>query len=269
MLANDPGPGISAWPIEDNMLNLEAQIQGPQDSPYEGGVYTLNIQMSDRYPLEPPRVRFLTPIYHPNIDSDGRICLDTLKMQPQGTWSPSININTLLLTIRVLMAQPNADDGLVPDITEEYKRDPSLWRRKAEQHTRSHAVHKALPAAATDTADKGQGEDWGGRGKQASAQEAASESGGEGEARQERGASPSPAEQDSGPQPQPQPQPAGQEVKHDGEGGEQEEWDDDDDDDDEEEDEGEDGEEEEEEEEEEVVASAFADAPATKKTRVL
>ncbi len=150
MLAEDPGPGISAWPVEGNMLHLEAQIQGPHGSPYEEGTYTLHVHMSERYPLEPPRVRFLTPIYHPNIDSDGRICLDTLKMQPQGTWSPSININTLLLTIRLLMAQPNADDGLVPEITEEFKRDPSLWRRRALQHTLANAVmkNKGAPTSA-------------------------------------------------------------------------------------------------------------------------
>jgi len=146
MLALDPGPGVSAWPLEDNMMNLEAQIQGPQDSPYSEGTYSLSVQITDRYPFEPPRVRFLTPIYHPNIDSDGRICLDTLKMQPQGTWSPSVNINTLLLTIRMLMQTPNADDGLVPEITEEYKRDVTMWRRKALEHTRKNAIPK--PAVA-------------------------------------------------------------------------------------------------------------------------
>lgn len=143
MLANDPGPGISAWPADDsNMMLLQAQIQGPQESPYQGGLYILTIDIPDRYPFEPPRVRFMTPIYHPNIDSDGRICLDTLKMQPHGSWSPSVNINTLLLTIRVLMSNPNADDGLVPDITEEYKRDINLWRRKASEHTKLNAVPK-------------------------------------------------------------------------------------------------------------------------------
>lgn len=141
MLANDPGPGISAWPVDDyNMMHLQAQIQGPQESPYQGGLYNLTIDIPDRYPFEPPRVRFVTPIYHPNIDSDGRICLDTLKMQPHGSWSPSVNINTLLLTIRVLMSNPNADDGLVPDITEEYKRDITLWRRKATEHTKLNAL---------------------------------------------------------------------------------------------------------------------------------
>ena len=141
MLANDPGPGISAWPVdESDMMHLQAQIQGPQESPYQGGLYNLTVDIPDRYPFEPPRVRFITPIYHPNIDSDGRICLDTLKMQPHGSWSPSVNINTLLLTIRVLMSNPNADDGLVPDITEEYKRDVTLWMRKAVEHTKLNAL---------------------------------------------------------------------------------------------------------------------------------
>ena len=58
----------------------------------------------------------------PNIDSDGRICLDTLKMQPQGSWAPAVNINTLLLTIRVLLAYPNPADGLVADIVSFYNK---------------------------------------------------------------------------------------------------------------------------------------------------
>ena len=140
MLSTDPGPGICAWAEEDNSMLLHAQIQGPNDSPYVDGLFQLTITVPDKYPFEPPAVRFVTPIYHPNIDSDGRICLDTLKMQPHGSWSPSINLNTLLLTIRVLMGSPNPDDGLVPDITEEYKRDRELWKRKASEHTKLHAT---------------------------------------------------------------------------------------------------------------------------------
>lgn len=140
MLTTDPGPGICAWAEEENSMLLHAQIQGPNDSPYVDGLFQLSITVPDKYPFEPPSVRFVTPIYHPNIDSDGRICLDTLKMQPHGSWSPSVNLNTLLLTIRVLMGCPNPDDGLVPDITEEYKRDRELWKRKASEHTKLHAT---------------------------------------------------------------------------------------------------------------------------------
>lgn len=58
------------------------EITGPEDSPYEGGIFELDVSVTDRYPFEPPKVRFVTPIYHPNIDSTGRICLDLLKMPP-------------------------------------------------------------------------------------------------------------------------------------------------------------------------------------------
>ena len=54
-------------------------IRGPQDSPYEGGVFELELFLPEEYPMAAPKVRFLTKIYHPNIDSLGRICLDILK----------------------------------------------------------------------------------------------------------------------------------------------------------------------------------------------
>lgn len=140
MLTSDPGPGVSAWPSDpDNLHVISAQITGPDNSPYSGGVFSLSVEIPDRYPFEPPRVRFVTPVYHPNIDKDGRICLDTLKTPPQGSWSPSVNINTLLLTIRILLEHPNPDDGLVLEITEQYRRDPIEFQRQAACYTAKYA----------------------------------------------------------------------------------------------------------------------------------
>ncbi|KAG5189178.1 UBC37-like protein, E2 [Tribonema minus] len=116
LLATDPPPGICAWPVGDSLTHLQAQVEGPDDTPYARGIFLLDILVPDSYPFEPPKVRFVTPIYHPNIDSGGRICLDTLKMRPAGSWTPSINIPTLLTTIRTLIAHPNGDDGLMPEI---------------------------------------------------------------------------------------------------------------------------------------------------------
>ena len=72
--------------------------------------------LPSRYPFEPPKVRFVTPIYHPNIDGEGRICLDILNMPPKGAWKPSLNVLTVLVSIGLLLAEPNPDDGLVADI---------------------------------------------------------------------------------------------------------------------------------------------------------
>ena len=90
-LASDPAPGVSAWAVDDdNMMELEAMILGPSESPYDGGSFMLKIQIPPQYPFEPPHVRFKTPIYHPNIDSEGRICLDTLKMQRRN-WAREVS----------------------------------------------------------------------------------------------------------------------------------------------------------------------------------
>eukprot|EP00984_Skeletonema_dohrnii_P008492 scaffold3126_cov138-Skeletonema_dohrnii-CCMP3373.AAC.5 len=119
LLSKDPPPGIAAYtPNPADMTQIRAQITGPEGSPFEKGVFLLTVHIAGRYPFEPPRCRFLTPLYHPNVDSHGRICLDTLKSPPSGSWSPAVSLPSLLLSIRSLMAEPNPDDGLVPEISE-------------------------------------------------------------------------------------------------------------------------------------------------------
>lgn len=82
MLRTSPPPGAQCWPAEaDKVDRLEADIMGPGDTPYQGGVFRLEILIPDRYPFEPPKMRFTTKIYHPNVDEGGRICLDILKVK--------------------------------------------------------------------------------------------------------------------------------------------------------------------------------------------
>ncbi|CAN6558253.1 unnamed protein product [Malus baccata var. baccata] len=92
-LLSEPAPGISASPSEDNMRYFNVMILGPTQSPYEGGVFKLELFLPEEYPMAAPKVRFLTKIYHPNIDKLGRICLDILKDK----WSPALQIRTVLL----------------------------------------------------------------------------------------------------------------------------------------------------------------------------
>ena len=78
-MLSEPATGISAQPQEDNLRYFSVMILGPKDSPYEDGVFELELFLPEEYPMAAPKVRFLTKIYHPNIDSLGRICLDILK----------------------------------------------------------------------------------------------------------------------------------------------------------------------------------------------
>ncbi|KAG7279872.1 hypothetical protein CRUP_016199, partial [Coryphaenoides rupestris] len=142
MLSTEPPPGITCWQSDVLVDELRAQIVGGDDTPYEGGLFSLEVKIPERYPFEPPNIRFLTPIYHPNIDNAGRICHDALKLPPKGAWRPSLNISTVLTSIQLLMAEPNSDDPLMADISSEFKYNKQLFVEKARRWTVQHAVQK-------------------------------------------------------------------------------------------------------------------------------
>ncbi|CAH1760321.1 15757_t:CDS:10 [Entrophospora sp. SA101] len=140
ILERDPPPGIICYPVDDSLMHFCARIKGPKDTPYEEGIFKVDVVIPPRYPLEPPRMQFLTPIYHPNIDDVGRICLDILTMPPKGSWKPSLNISTTLTSLSILMADPNPDDPLIPEIAREFMEDRPLFNKKARQETSRHAI---------------------------------------------------------------------------------------------------------------------------------
>ena len=84
----DPPPNCSGGPVNNNMNQWSACIIGPQATPYEGGFFQLAIEFPTDYPFKPPRIIFTTKIFHPNVSSDGIICLDILKKE----WSPILTI---------------------------------------------------------------------------------------------------------------------------------------------------------------------------------
>lgn len=134
-LVSDPVPGISAEPHDDNLRYFQVTIEGPQQSPYENGVFELELFLPEDYPMEAPKVRFLTKIYHPNIDRLGRICLDVLK----NNWSPALQIRTVLLSIQALLASPNPNDPLANDVAEDWIKNEEGAITTAKEWTEKYA----------------------------------------------------------------------------------------------------------------------------------
>lgn len=135
-LGRDPPAQCSAGPVGDDLFHWQATIMGPPDSPYQGGVFFLTIHFPTDYPFKPPKVAFTTRIYHPNINSNGSICLDILRSQ----WSPALTISKVLLSICSLLCDPNPDDPLVPEIARLYKTDREKYNELAREWTRKYAM---------------------------------------------------------------------------------------------------------------------------------
>ncbi|KAG8574499.1 hypothetical protein GDO81_009210 [Engystomops pustulosus] len=130
-LQRDPPAQCSAGPVGEDLFHWQATIMGPNDSPFQGGVFFLTIHFPTDYPFKPPKVAFTTKIYHPNINSNGSICLDILRSQ----WSPALTVSKVLLSICSLLCDPNPDDPLVPEIAHTYKADREKYNRLAREWT--------------------------------------------------------------------------------------------------------------------------------------
>jgi ubiquitin-conjugating enzyme E2 C len=117
--------GVSAFPGSD-ILQWTGTIEGPSATVYEGVTFALSISFPLEYPYTAPTVKFVTPCFHPNVDTAGNICLDILSEQ----WSAAYTTSTVLLSIQSLLAQPNTSDPLNPDAAQMWE-DQRLFRETA------------------------------------------------------------------------------------------------------------------------------------------
>lgn len=124
-LMMSPSPGVSAFPESDaNLLKWAGTIVGPEGTYYEGFEFKLSLEFPQDYPYSAPIVKFVSPMWHPNVDMAGNICLDILKER----WSAVQNVQSVMLSLQSLLGEPNNSSPLngqaaqLWDQPEEYKK---------------------------------------------------------------------------------------------------------------------------------------------------
>jgi ubiquitin-conjugating enzyme (huntingtin interacting protein 2) len=134
--------------INDSLVDLRGRISGPPDTPYDGGVYELEVKIPDAYPFNPPKVKFLTKIWHPNISSvTGAICLDILKDQ----WAAAMTIRTVLLSLQALLASPEPDDPQDAVVARQFKENHALFAQTAQHWTQVYAMPASVSSTSFET----------------------------------------------------------------------------------------------------------------------
>lgn len=114
-----------------NIMVWHVEIKGPPDTPYENGVFKMLIRFENSdYPVRPPSVKFITPMYHPNIYRDGKICIDILQQE----WSPIQTIRTILISIMSLLNDPNPASPANREAAELYNKNRDEYNNKVREH---------------------------------------------------------------------------------------------------------------------------------------
>uniref|UniRef100_A0A182JVG4 Ubiquitin-conjugating enzyme E2 G2 n=1 Tax=Anopheles christyi TaxID=43041 RepID=A0A182JVG4_9DIPT len=135
-LTLNPPEGIIAGPIsEENFFEWEALITGPEGTCFEGGIFTAKLIFPPDYPLSPPKMKFTCEMFHPNIFTDGRVCISILHApgdDPLGyelsaeRWSPVQSVEKILLSVVSMLAEPNDESGANVDAA-------IMWRENREE----------------------------------------------------------------------------------------------------------------------------------------
>jgi ubiquitin-protein ligase len=154
-------PFVSAVPLDDSLAKVLASIEGPPETPYEGGIFFITVQLSETDPYAPPVMRFHTKIYHPNISPQGHICADykakwnavlaagTSRIPVSDSnsiwYSPKSgdtrwSLGALLTALCGLLASPDVEDPLVPEIAQKYLEDYDGYCENARLYTKRFAM---------------------------------------------------------------------------------------------------------------------------------
>ncbi|XP_064844619.1 uncharacterized protein LOC135555798 isoform X2 [Oncorhynchus masou masou] len=127
----DPHPFCTVLPSESDFTFWKILMQGPPDTPYEDGVFELYCQLGADYPVKPPHVRFVTPVYHCNINSVGRICHNIFDR----SYNAHITMREILDAVYGLLIVPEPDDPLDSILAEEYLTSREKYEEEAKKNT--------------------------------------------------------------------------------------------------------------------------------------
>lgn len=130
--------------INDDIYRWEVIIFGPKDTPFENGIFRAEMRFPIQYPEEPPTFKFITPMWHPNIDKDGNVCISILHKSGNDDfgyeelnerWMPVRSTESVVMSIVCLLSSPNCESSANQDAGLQYREDREAYCKKVRQYT--------------------------------------------------------------------------------------------------------------------------------------
>ena len=135
-LQKEKNSNVQVKLVNNDIRHWKGRIKGPIDTCYQGGIFDVDIVIPNEYPFKPPKMKFDTKIWHPNISSvTGAICLDILKNE----WTPALTIRTALISLQALMCEPVPNDPQDAVVAKQYMSDIKLFNETAKHWVEEYA----------------------------------------------------------------------------------------------------------------------------------
>jgi ubiquitin-conjugating enzyme E2 M len=123
-------------PNPDDLLNFEVNIK-PDEGIYQSGLFPFKFEIGFNYPHEPPKVKCLKKIYHPNIDLQGNVCLNILRED----WKPVLNLNSVILGLQYLFLEPNPQDPLNKDAAKDFQFNLANFKTNVKRSMEGYSIN--------------------------------------------------------------------------------------------------------------------------------
>ncbi|KJE95386.1 ubiquitin-conjugating enzyme E2 [Capsaspora owczarzaki ATCC 30864] len=145
-LNRHPIEGFSAGLVDDSdIFKWEVMIIGPPDTLYEGGFFKAHLIFPREYPHRPPKMTFISEIWHPNVHHNGDVCISILHEPGEDKygyekaserWLPVHTVETILLSVISILSDPNDESPANIDAAKEWRENRDAFRKKVQRCVR-------------------------------------------------------------------------------------------------------------------------------------
>lgn len=164
---DEPVEGFLVRADESNIFKWDVWIEGPSDTPYAGGVFKLRLEFPPDFPLNPPTLHFISDFWHPNVYTNGKVCISIL--HPPGPdemsgedaserWLPTRSIATIILSVISILSAPNFSSPANIDASVEMRKNPEAFNKRVkvlvEKSLREKPADVKIPHPDTDPAER-------------------------------------------------------------------------------------------------------------------